>query len=112
MEKQKLNATLVYVLAILGLLCCCFSGAGLIFAGIAFYIAHSKIKASQLNPEEYDLKSVNAMNTAKTIALVILVINVLCLFYSVYQIIQIGGWDAYMNQIEETIEIYQESQVQ
>ncbi len=101
MEKQRLNPTLVYVLAIIGLLCCCLSGLGFILAGIAFYIAHSQIKKAQLNPEEYDLKSVNAMNTAKTVALIILIINILTFCYAIYQIYAMGGWDAYVNQFEE-----------
>ena len=77
MEKQKLNPTIVYVLAIVGLLCCCFAGSGFILSGVAFIIAHNKIKQVQANPEDYDVASVKAMNTAKTVALVILIINVL-----------------------------------
>ncbi|EGV43937.1 hypothetical protein BZARG_2352 [Bizionia argentinensis JUB59] len=101
MEKQRLNPTLVYVLAIIGLLCCCIPGFGVILAGIAFFIAFNQIKKAQLNPEEYDLKSVNAMNTAKTLALVILIINVLILVWSIYQIYSMGGWEAYWGQFEE-----------
>lgn len=112
MEKQRLNPTLVYVLAILGLLCCCFSGLGFILAGIAFYIAHSQIKKAQLNPDEYDLKSLNSMNTAKTVALVILIINVLTLFYAIYQIYAMGGWDAYWNQFDEIMKQFQQAQVE
>ena len=74
MEKQQLNPTIVYVLAILGLLCCCIGGAGIIPAGIAFFIATSKLKEVQANPESFD--NVSAMNTAKTVAMVILIINV------------------------------------
>ncbi|WP_339632739.1 CCC motif membrane protein [Bizionia echini] len=110
MEKQRLNPTLVYVLAIIGLLCCCFAGFGFILAGIAFIIAQSKIKQAQLNPEEYDLKSVNAMSTAKTVALVILIINVLYLLWSIYQIYAMGGWDAYMEQFDEAMKQFQQAQ--
>lgn len=92
MEQQKLNPAVVYVLAILGLLCCCIGGVGVIFAGIAFYLAYSKLKAVELNPELYDPQSVKAMNTAKTVALVILIINVLYLIYTIY-VIATTGWD-------------------
>lgn len=112
MEKQRLNPTLVYVLAIIGLLCCCFAGFGFIFAGIAFIIAQSKIKQAQLNPDDYDLKSVNSMNTAKTVALVILIINVLYLLWSIYQIYSMGGWEAYMEQFQETMNQFQQGQVE
>ena len=107
MEQQKLNPTLVYVLAILGLLCCCASGLGFILAGIAFFIAQSKLKEAKLNPENYDATSVKTMNTAKTIALVIFIINILFFLMSIYQIYSMGGWDAYMEQVREMVEMYQ-----
>ncbi len=107
MEKQKLNPTLVYVLAILGLLCCCLAGSGFILSGIAFFIAHSKLKQVELNPDDYEASSVKAMNTAKTVAMVILIINVLYLLYAIYNIYSIGGWDAYMEQTQEMMEMWQ-----
>ncbi|TYB79826.1 CCC motif membrane protein [Bizionia myxarmorum] len=110
MEQKRLNPTLVYVLAILGLLCCCIAGFGFILAGIAFFIAHNQIKQAQLHPEEYDLRSVNAMNTAKTVALVILIINLLYLVWSIYQVYSMGGPDAYMEQFQDIMEQIQEGQ--
>ncbi|MDN3664131.1 CCC motif membrane protein [Algibacter miyuki] len=109
MEQEKLNATLVYVLSIIGLLCCCIAGSGFILAGIAFFIANSKINAAKANPEQYDPASVKAMNTAKTVALVILIINILYLIYSIYQIATIG-WDQVMIQSQEIMEQYQSQQ--
>lgn len=107
--KKQLNPTIVYVLAIIGLLCCCFGGLGFILAGIAFYIAHSKIKDAQLNPEAYegDLKP---MNTAKTVALVVLIINILYLLMSIYQVYSMGGWEAYMEQVNGMVEQMQQGQ--
>ena len=93
MEKQRLNPTLVYVLAMNAL------GARL-------------VEQAQLNPEEYDLKSVNAMSTAKTVALVILIINVLYLLWSIYQIYAMGGWDAYMEQFDEAMKQFQQAQAE
>jgi hypothetical protein len=107
MEQQKLNPTIVYVLAIFGLLCCCFGGLGFILAGIAFFIANSKLKEAQSNPENYEAGSVKAMNTAKIIALVILIINVIYLLFVIYQIFSMGGWDAYMESVKEMTEQYQ-----
>ena len=101
MEKQQLNPTLVYVLAILGLLCCCIGGAGFIPAGIAFFIATSKLKEAQANPENFD--NVSAMKTAKTVALVILVINLLYLANTIYQISTVG-WDEMMEQSRQMME--------
>lgn len=101
MEKQQLNPTLVYVLAIVGLFCCCIGGAGFIPAGIAFFIATSKLKEVQANPENFD--NVSAMNTAKTVAMVILIINVAYLAWTIYQISNVG-WDELMEQSRQMME--------
>lgn len=103
MEQQKLNPTLVYVLAIAGLLCCCFGGAGAILAAVAFFIANSKLNTVKLNPENYEANSIKAMGTAKTVALIILIINILYLIYTIYQISTIG-WDELMQQSQEMME--------
>ena len=112
MEQQKLNPAIVYVLAIVGLLCCCFAGLGFILAGAAFLIAHTQIKKVADNPEAFDLSSVNAMKTAKTVALVILIINILYLCWSIYSIQAMGGWDAYMEQVNQLMEEFQNAQNQ
>lgn len=107
MELQKLNPTIVYVLAIVGLFCCCFFGLGFILSGIAFFIANSKLNEAKANPENYDPGSVKAMNTAKIIALVILGINIMYLLLVIFQISSMGGWEAYMEKINEIMEQYQ-----
>lgn len=110
MEQQKLNPTLVYVLAIIGFLCCCFAGLGFILAGIAFFIAQSKLKEAKLHPENFEPNSIKTMNTAKTVALVSLIINVLYFFYAIYNIYSMGGWDAYMENVQQILEQYQQAQ--
>lgn len=100
MEQQKLNTTAVYVLSVLSFLCCCFWGIGFIFSGIAYYIAHSKIKEVQNDPENFEPNSVRNMQTARTVALVILIINVLYLCYALYQVYNIG-WDVLMERSQE-----------
>ncbi|GAL61927.1 hypothetical protein JCM19300_673 [Algibacter lectus] len=75
-------------------------------AGIAFFIANSKLNAAKANPEKYDPASVKAMNTAKIVALVILIINVLYLISTIYQIATVG-WDQVMMQSQEIMEQYQ-----
>ncbi|KJD36278.1 Interferon-induced transmembrane protein [Tamlana sedimentorum] len=106
MEQQKLNPTIVYVLALIGLLCCCIGGSGFILSGIAFYIAQNKIKEAKLNPENYDQVSIKSMNTAKIVALIILIINVLYLIITVYRISTIG-WDELIQQSQEMMEQWQ-----
>ncbi len=104
MEKQKLNSTIVYVLSILGFLCCCFGGLGFILAGIAFYIAHSKLKEAYANPEDYD--NIEGMKTAKIVALVVLCINVIYLLFTIYRIYTIG-WDEIMEQSQMMMDQWQ-----
>lgn len=103
MEKQQLNPTIVYILAILGLLCCCVFGFGAIPAGIAFFIAHNKLKEANLNPDGFD--NVKAMKAAKTVALVILIINILYFARSLYVIYTVG-WDQMMEQSRQMMEQY------
>lgn len=103
MEQQKLSPTIVYVLSVLSLFCCCFWGFGIIFAGIAFYIAQSKLKLVQANPEDFEPNSVKAMNTAKIVALIMLAINVLYLIYTLYTVYSIG-WDELMERSKEAIQ--------
>ena len=107
MEKQKLNPTLVYVLAILGLICCCIGGIGFIFAGIAFYIAYSKLNKAKASPEDYDISSMKSMNTAKIVALVVLIINILYLIRTIY-VISTVGWDEMMEQSQQMMEQWQQ----
>lgn len=83
--KTSLNTTLIYVLSIVGLLCCCFGGLGVFLSGPAYLVANNKIKSAQQNPEGYE-GNLNAMETAKTVALLVLIINVLYLLYTIYAI--------------------------
>ena len=80
--KKQLNPTLTYVLSVVGLLCCCIGGLGFIPAGIAAYMANSKINDATANPDDYE-GNINSFNTAKIIALVVLGINVLYLLYTI-----------------------------
>ncbi len=88
MEKQKLNSTVIYILSILGFLCCCIGGLGIIPSGIAYFMANSKMKEASLAPENYD--NFNGMKTAKMIALIVVIINAVYLAYSIYRISTVG----------------------
>lgn len=79
---QKLNTTLVYILSIVGFLCCCFWGLGLLSSIIAFVIATKELKKYAENPNDY----VNgpAMKTAKTIALIAIIVSGMVSAYQAY----------------------------
>ena len=100
MERIYLKTTGIYVLSGLGLLCCCLGGVGIIFSGIAFYMAYSKLKDVELNPENYD--NIKGMSDAKTVALVILIINALYLVYTIYHVAT-TDWDVMIEQSQEII---------
>jgi len=102
MEKQKLQyQTLIYILAVAGLLCCCIAGFGILPAGIAYFIGHSELKKYAKNPDMYDNQ--DSIYTGKTIALIVLIINILYFGYTMYQIYTIG-WDVLMEQSRNIIE--------
>jgi len=85
----------------------CIGGIGFIFAGIAFYIAHTKLKEAYENPENYD--NIEGMKTAKIVALVVLIINVLY-FLRVIYVIYTVGWDEMMEPIREALEEARQAQ--
>jgi hypothetical protein len=103
--KKQLNTTLIYILSIIGLLCCCIWGIGLFLSGPAYLIARNKVKDASENPEDYE-GNINAMNTAKTVALIVLIINALYLIYTLYVIFTVGydeildKWDEIMLEIK------------
>ena len=100
--KKQLNTTLIYVLSIIGLLCCCFGGLGFLLSGPAYLIAHNKVKDASQNPDNYE-GNINAMNTSKTVALVALIINLLCFIYVIY-VLSSGSYDEFLGKWNEAME--------
>ena len=100
--KKSLNTTVVYILSIFGLLCCCFGGLGFLLSGPAYLMANKKIKDAELNPEDYE-GSVSAMNTAKIVALIILAINLLMFIRTIY-VIATGDFSEFQNEWEKAME--------
>ncbi|NRD20344.1 hypothetical protein HNV08_09825 [Winogradskyella eckloniae] len=107
MEQQKLNTAAVYVLSIIGLLCCCFGGLGIFLSAPAFFMANSGLKKASLSPDDYEPASVKAMTTAKTVALVVTIICGITLLYNIYDL-STGGWEARQEIINEFMEGYQQ----
>lgn len=105
MDQQKLpNATIAMVLGILSFICCCFSSGigGILLSGIAFFLAKKDEKTYQENPENYS--NFSQVKTAKTVAIVGLAIAAVTLIYTIYSIQQMGGIDAYMEQVKTIME--------
>ena len=104
---KPLNTTLIYVLASISILCCCFFGLGILLALPAFLIANKKMKEVEMNPEDYDPDAVRQLNTAKTFALVTLIINGLYFVYSAYSLAT-TDWDVFMEEYKKALEQYQQ----
>ncbi len=106
MEQQKLpNVTIVIVLSIFGFLCCCFAGIpGILFGGIGLMLALKDEKKYKENPEGYS--NYSQLKTAKILAIIALAIGVLYLIYTGYSIAQMGGWEGYMEKVQDAMEQY------
>jgi len=107
MEKQKLNTTLIYILSIVGFICCCILGVGIIPSGIAFFLSNKQLKEAYADPENYE--NIEAMKTAKIVALVVLIINVLMVIRVIY-VFSTVGYDGFMEQYNEALEQWQQAQ--
>ena len=98
---QKLNTTLVYILSIVGFVCCCwFAGLAVIPTGIAFFIATKEVKKYEAYPTAY--ANGDAMKTAKTVAMVIFIISALYFAYSLFSIAT-TPWDEIMSGYEDAM---------
>ena len=107
MEQQKLpNVTISIVLAILSFICCCLSGGigGVILSGIALFLTKKDETLYKQNPENYS--NYSTLKTAKIVAIIGLVLGVISLLWVIYSVLQIGGWDAYMEKTQEMMEQY------
>ncbi|MDB4271031.1 CCC motif membrane protein [bacterium] len=108
MEQQKLpNVTIAIVLAILSYLCCCFGGLpATILAGIAFFLVYRDENKYKENPELYS--NYSQLKTAKILAIIGLALGIIYFAYVIYSISSIGGWEAYMEQVNEMREQWEQ----
>ena len=95
---QKLNTTAVYVLSILGILCCCFWGIGFVLSIIAFVIATNELKKYAANPEEYS--NGKAMKNARVLAIVALIISGIMAAWTAYDYFAYSEYERVERQIE------------
>ncbi len=107
MEQKNLpNVTIALVLAILSFICCCFGGVpGLLLAGIAFFLIKKDEKTYAENPELYS--NYKTLKTVKTVAIIGMILGALYFFYTLWSINQMGGWDGYMERVNEMMEQYE-----
>ena len=109
MEQQKLpNATISLVLGIISFICCCFSWGigGMLLSGVALLLTKKDTKLYAENPELYS--NFSQVKTARIIAIIGLILGALTLLWIIFQIIQAGGWDAYMEKPQEAMDMLRE----
>lgn len=102
MEERKLpNATISLVLGIISYVACCFSWGigGIVLSGIALFLANKDKKTYLDNPEAYD--NYKQVNTARIVAIIGLVLGVLTLAAMAVVLITYGGYDAFMEAMQE-----------
>ena len=96
---QKLNTTAVYILSVLGFICCCV-GLGWIPALIAFILANNGLKKYNANPEMYE--NGKAMKSARTVAIIALAISVIVFIGLIIFALSFNGecdfWNWYLEQ--------------
>jgi len=102
MENRNLpNATMIIVLGILGYLCCCLAGLGIIPSAIAFFMANKAQKLYNEDPDAYD--NISTIKTGKIVAIIAIVLNVLMLIRWGY-LIATGGFDEIGDAWQEAME--------
>ncbi len=107
LKEDLPNSTLVLILGILSIpFCCCFP-ISLPLGIIAWVMGHKGVSEYKENPEAYTRSSYSNMNAGKITAIVGVVLTVLYLALSIYNIMKMGGWDAYTETIRQAMEQYQ-----
>ena len=104
MEQQKLpNVTIAIVLAIVGYVCCCIWGLPALILGIVgLLLLKSDQKKYMADPEAYS--NYKQWKTARILCIIAIVIGGLYFAFAIFQIYNMGGWDAYMEQSREMLE--------
>lgn len=108
MENQKLpNSTAILVLGIFSiLLSCCCTIIGSIIGVIGLVMANKAISVYQENPRLYT--DYSNVKTGRILNIIGIVLGILNLLWTIYKIYEMGGWDAYMETIQEAMSQIQE----
>lgn len=104
METQKLpNPALIIVLGVVGILCCCFFGAGIIPAAIALNLSQKAERIIAHDPAQYIDKQ-STVKAGKIIAIVAIAANLYYIVDIAFQIYRMGGWDVFWEDVMEKSE--------
>ncbi|WP_394750066.1 CCC motif membrane protein [Spongiimicrobium salis] len=96
---------MIIIMGVLGYLCCCLAGLGIIPSAIGFFLARKSEKMYAANPELYD--NASQIKTGKIVALIAVILNVLMIVRIIYLLSTIG-WsemsEEFMRAYEEAME--------
>lgn len=102
------NAGLVLTMGILSIiLACCCGPFGIITGIIGLIYGNKGVSMYKSSPESYTRSSYSNLNGGRIASIVGLIITVLAIAWTVYSIYSLGGWDAYMEKVEEAMGKYQ-----
>ena len=108
---QKLNTTLVYILSVVGLLCCCVYGLGTVAAIIAIVVATKEIKKYEANPDQF--VNGKAMKSSRVFAIVSLFISFIGLAFVIWTLVNpCAFFDWYIGMFENNPNVPAESMEQ
>jgi hypothetical protein len=108
---QKLNTTLVYILSVIGIICCCAYGLGTVAAIIAIVIASQELKKFNATPEAYSNGS--AMKSARIFAIISLFISFIGLAFVIWAMVNpCAFFDWYIGMLENNPNVPAESMQQ
>ena len=94
--KTHLVSSPIFILCFISLISACFGGIGLLFAEIALYKVHQKIKEAQQNELGFT-GSLETMKIAKIAALISLAVNLIYFGYSAVWIYE-NGYQAFQER--------------
>lgn len=103
------NTTISMVLGIVSIICCCSVIVGIVCSIIGLVLSKNDMKLYNSNPNQYT--GIENANTARILNIIGLVLSIGYLIYSIYTIYAFGGWDAYMQYVQETIKMAQAGQM-
>ena len=108
MEKRNLpNATAVLVLGIVSILsCCCYGIVGIIFGGVALFLAQKDLKLYNAEPELY--QNYNNLKIGRTLAIIGISLSAVYLVITIYMYVVVG--EAGMMEMMENLQLKMEQQ--
>lgn len=106
-QESLPNSGLVLTLGILSIpFCCCFP-ISLPLGIIGWVMGNKGVSKYNQNPNAYTRSSYSNLSAGRVTAIVGVVLTVLYLTMAIYNIIQLGGLEAYMETVKEMAEQYQ-----